>query len=152
ARLRSSGWIDLPLKWNSDGTAVTLQITPADGAVIDFDYAEVFPERFGLVASPGSGVFADGDHLVFELPRSHKLDKVKLDGVDITARMTDLLASGKAMRTNTAYRTLIEAAISDLASDRMDRSELELRSSLLAARMQMLRAPTPCKFEGDTNG
>src|SRR5512146_2609850 len=55
SRLRSATWIDWPVSWHSDGTAVTLRIAPAPGAVIDVDYVEVFPERFGLVLSPGSG-------------------------------------------------------------------------------------------------
>ena len=152
SRLRNSSWIDLPLKWNSNGEAVTLHITPATGAVVDFDYAEVFPERFGLVASPGSGVYLDGDKLVFELPRSHKIDKLKLDGVDITARLNELILNGKAKRTTTAYRTLVEVVVSDLALGRMDLSELELRAGALAARMQIRKTAPACNYEGDPNG
>jgi len=151
-QLRHTTWIDLPLAWDSNGGPVTVRIAPGAGAVIDVDYVEVFPERFGLVASPGSGTFADADHLVFELPRSRKLDKVMLDKVDITSRMTDLITSGKAKRTQTAYRTLIEVAIADLAADRMDTSELELRAGALAARMQLRRAAPDCNYEGDPNG
>jgi len=150
--LRSSSWIDMPLAWSSDGTPVAIKLTPATGAVIDFDYIEIFPERFGLVASPGSGVYLDADKLVFELPRSKKLDKIKLDGVDITSRMSTLLSQGKAKRTQTAFRSLFEVSVGDLAMERKDHSELELRAGALAARIQLHRDATPCKYEGDPNG
>jgi pyroglutamyl-peptidase len=151
-RLRQASWLDLPLAWSSNGSPVNLKITAAPGAVIDVDYVEVFPERFGLVASPGSGTFADADTLVFELPRSRKLDKVLLDRVDITPRISELLIAGKAKRTTTAFRTLIEVGVGDLAIERRDVSELELRAGALAARVQLRRAGTECKYEGDPNG
>lgn len=151
-QLRHTSWIDLPLAWASNGNPVTVKIAPAEGVIVDVDYVEVFPERFGLVASPGSGVFADTDRLVFELPRSRKLDRVVLDGTDITRRISDLLVDGKAKRTTTAYRTLIEVSVGDLAVDRDDNAELELRAGALAARMQLRREPTPCGYEGDPSG
>lgn len=152
SQLRSTSWLDLPLAWSSDGTPVTIKLTPARGAVIDFDYVEVFPERFGLVGSPGSGVYADTDKLVFELPRSKKIDKLLLDQVDITSRLTALLQSGKAKRTQTTFRTLIEVTVGDLALDRKATSELELRAGALAARLQLHREAVPCNYEGDPNG
>jgi len=152
ARLRQASWLDIPLAWSSNGSPVNLRVSAAPGAVIDLDYIEVFPERFGLVASPGSGTFADADRLVFELPRSRKLDKVMLDKVDITSRISELLTAGKAKKTTTAYRTLIEVGVGDLAMERTDVSELELRAGALAARMQLRRAGTECKFEGDPTG
>jgi pyroglutamyl-peptidase len=152
SRLREASWIDLPLAWSSRGNSVQLEITAAQGAVIDLDYIEVFPERFGLVASPGSGLYTDTDKLVFELPRSRKLDKILLDGADITARMTELITTGKAKRTQTAYRTLVEVAVGDLAIERGDTSELELRAGALAARMQLRRVTSECKYEGDPSG
>ena len=54
---------------------------------------------------------------------------------------TELLLNGKAPRTTTAYRTLVEVAVSDLALARMDISELELRAGALAARMQIRTRP-----------
>ncbi|HEY6034310.1 MAG TPA: hypothetical protein VIV58_08625, partial [Kofleriaceae bacterium] len=54
ARLRAGEWIDWPVAWSSTGAAVQLRITPAAGAQLDFDYVEVFPQRFGLVLAPGS--------------------------------------------------------------------------------------------------
>jgi pyroglutamyl-peptidase len=112
----------------------------------------VFPERFGLVVSPGSGAYADTDRLVIELPRSRKLDKVKLDGVDVTARISELIATGKATRTTTDFRTLVEVAVGDLAMERGERSELELRAGSRAARMQLRRVEAPCTYEGDPSG
>jgi len=99
SRLRDATWVDLPMTWASSGQAVTVRIQPAPGAIVDVDYVEVFPERFGLVATPGSGTFSDTDHLVFELPKSRKLDRVELDGADITERLTQLIIDGKAKRT-----------------------------------------------------
>ena len=147
AQLRA-GWMDLPVKWHSVGTSVTLKLTPATGATIDVDYVDVFPEQFGLVASPGSGVYMTGDMLVFEMPIGHKLDKIKLDGKDITPVLTNLIASGKATRMNTEYRSLVTVAVNDLAAARRDLSELELRSSALAARMQLRKADVACNYEG----
>jgi pyroglutamyl-peptidase len=151
-QLRSTSWIDFPLAWTSDGTPVSIQIAPDPGTTIDVDYVEVFPARFGLVASPGSGELADGDKLVFELPRSRKLDRVMLDGTDITARIGDLLRDGRARRTTTAFRTLVEVAVGDLALERGEVSELELRAGGLAARVQLRREPIPCHYEGDPRG
>jgi pyroglutamyl-peptidase len=152
SQLRGTPWLDLPLSWRSTGVPVTVRIAPAPGAVIDLDYVELFPSRFGLVASPGSGVIADADKLVFELPRSKKLDKVKLDGVDITSRLDDLLASGKAKRTTTDFRTLVEVSVGDLLPDRDDSAELELRAGSLAARAQLRRDAIACNYEGDATG
>lgn len=152
SRLRNATWVDMPLTWVSSGQPVTVRVQPAPGAIVDIDYVEVFPERFGLVASPGSGTYRDADKLIFELPRSRKLDRVLLDGTDITQRMTQLISDGKAKRTQTPYRTLVEVAISDLAAERKDSSELELRAGALAARMQLRKVAPPCKYEGDPNG
>ncbi|HUJ59365.1 MAG TPA: hypothetical protein VLX92_12760, partial [Kofleriaceae bacterium] len=64
--LRSTDWIDLPVTWESSGAPVTVSLVPAAGAQVELDYVEVFLQRFGLVASPGSGVLADTDELEFE--------------------------------------------------------------------------------------
>ena len=152
SRLRDATWVDLPMTWSSAGQPVTVRIQPAPGAVVDVDYVEVFPEHFGLVATPGSGTFVDTDKLIFELPKSRKLDRIKLDGNDITERLTQLISDGKAKRTTTAYRTLVEVAVADLAAERMESSELELRAGSMAARMQLRRNAPACKFEGDPNG
>jgi len=151
AQLRGAS-VDVPVAFASDGQRVMIQIVPASGATIDVDYVEVFPERFGLVASPGSGVYDDADKVTFELPRLRALDLVKLDGVDITSRLTTLLSQGKATRTNTDFRTLVEVSLVDLAPDRKALSELELRAGSLAARMQLRRDATPCHYEGDPDG
>ena len=152
AQLRSTSWIDLPLRWSSNGTPVSIKITAAPGALIDIDYVEVFPQHFGLVGDPGSGIYADADRLVFEMPRSKKLDRITLDKVDITPRLTTLLQSGKAKRTQTEYRTLVDVAVGDLAPERKATSELELRAGAFAARVQLRSVATPCNYEGDPNG
>jgi pyroglutamyl-peptidase len=151
AQLRD-GALDVPLAFASDGQPVMIQIVAASGATVDLDYVEVFTQRFGLVASPGSGIYADTDMLTFELPPQRALDKIMLDGADITPRLADLLSRGKATRTTTDYRTLFEVAVGDLAPERGSSSELELRAGLLAARMQLRREPPPCQFDGDARG
>ena len=153
SRLRHTKWIDWPVSFHNDGnTPVTLRISPAAGAVIDVDYAEVFPERFGLVASPGSGVVADGDHLVFELPRSHKVDKVEADGKDITAAYTALVTAGKVVKTTTMFRTLLDVKVADLLPGRMDVAEVKLHAGAETARLQLRQTAPACKYEGDASG
>ncbi len=151
-QIRSGDWLDLPLRWSSNSGAMSIQITPSSGAIIEVDYIEVFPSRFGLVASPGSGVYADGDRLVLEVPQGRRLDRVKLDGTDITARLDTLVQQGRAMRTTTEFRTLVDVSVGDLAPERKATSELELRAGSFAARMQLHREATPCRYEGDQNG
>ncbi|MDB4956600.1 MAG: pyrrolidone-carboxylate peptidase [Myxococcales bacterium] len=144
-------WFDLPVSWSSDGKPVRVRLTPAPGAQLEVDYIEVFPKRFGLVLSPGSGAIADTDHITFELPRNHKVDRITANGVDITARLQALLASGHATKTTTAYRTLIDVGVGDLLEARAAVTELELRAGE-AARMQLLQVTPACHYEGDPNG
>lgn len=152
AQVRGSEWIDLPLRWTSTTAPVSIHIAPGAGALIDVDYVEVFLSRFGLVASPGSGVYADGDRLVFELPLGRSLDRVSVDGENIADRLPALVQQGKATRTMTSFRTLYEVPVGELLPERMSSSELELRAGSLAARMQLREEPTPCVYEGDPAG
>ena len=147
-RLRHSTWIDLPLTWNSNGAPVELRITPAQGAVIDVDYVEVFPERFGLVLSPGSGVVGSDARLTFELPRSHHVDKITADGTDITDRLDALLASGAAKKTTTTFRTLVDVGVADLLPMRGDVTDLRVHAGAQAARLELRAAAPACNFEG----
>jgi pyroglutamyl-peptidase len=147
-RLRDGGWLDLPLTWSSSGAPVQIRITPAEGAVVDLEYVEVFPLRFGLVLSPGSGVVGDDARLTFEVPASHKVDRLVADGVDVTQRLTDLLASGAATRTTTTFRTVIDVGVGDLLPVRGDVTELRVDAGLQAARMQLRTAPPACAYEG----
>jgi pyroglutamyl-peptidase len=148
ARLRAGEWIDWPVAWSSTGGAVQLRITPATGAQLDFDYVEVFPQRFGLVLAPGSGVAADSDHLTFELPADKKVTQVELDGTDITAAYQALLDAGTATVTTTSFRKLIDVAVSDLAPARGDVAELKVHTESETARMQLRKAAPACMFEG----
>jgi pyroglutamyl-peptidase len=148
-RLRHATWLDLPLTWNSNGGPVQLRIAPAAGAVVDVDYVEVFPERFGLVLSPGSGVIADDTRLTFELPRSHKVDKLSVDGTDITQRLNDLLDAGTAKRTTTTFRTLIDVGVADLLPMRGELTELRVNAGAQAARLELRTTPPACTYEGN---
>ena len=152
SRLRGSTWIDWPVSWHSDGTAVTVRIVPVPGAIVDVDYLEVFPERFGLVLSPGSGPIVDTDRLVFELPRSHKIDKVEVDGADVTSRYDDLLASGAAIKTSTTFRTLVDVGVADLVPMRGEVTEVKVHAGAETARMQLRAGAPACAYEGDPSG
>ncbi len=148
SRLRGrSSWIDLPV--TVERGAARIQISPAPGAVIEVDYVEVFPTRFGLVLSPGSGVVADGDKLTFELPKARKLEKLEADGVELTARLDQLILDHEATRTSTAFRTLIEVRVADLLPERTEITELRVHAGSDAARLQLRRTAAPCGFEGD---
>ena len=148
SRLRRAGWIDLPLAWQSTGGAISIELLPAAGARVSVDYFEVFPQRFGLVASPGSGVIADADHLVFELPRYKGIDKLEIDGVDATAQLAALVAAGTATRTTTAFRTVIDVAVADLLPTRGEVADVMIHAGQDAARLQLRTAPPACAFEG----
>lgn len=148
ARLRAGEWIDWPVSWPSTGAAVQLRITPAAHARIDFDYVEVFPQRFGLVLAPGSGVAADSDRLTFELPADKKVTQVELDGADITSTYNALLEAGTATVTTTSFRKLIDVAVSDLAPARGDIAELKIHTATETARMQLRKSAPACAYEG----
>jgi pyroglutamyl-peptidase len=147
-RLRDAGWIDLPLTWSSTGAAVQVALTPAAGAVVDVDYFEVFPQRFGLVLSPGSGIVGDSDRLTFEVPPGRKVASLVADGTDITAQLQTLLASGAATRTDTSFRTLYDVGVADLLPMRGDVSELRVNGGDQAARMQLRQTAPACNYEG----
>jgi pyroglutamyl-peptidase len=148
----TTSWLDLHATWTSVGHEVRVRLALASGAKVELQSVEVFPQRFGLALSPGSGVLADTDHLVIELPRGRKVDKAELDGTDVTAPLAKLLTVGKAQRMSTTYRTLVEVGVGDLAPARGDVAELRVHSNADAARMQLRRTPPACTFEGDPAG
>jgi pyroglutamyl-peptidase len=147
-RLRDAGWLDLPVTWSSSGAPVQIRITPAEGAVVDLDYVEVFPSRFGLVLAPGSGVVADSARLTFEVPRNRKVDRISADGVDVTQRLNELLDAGTATRTTTSFRTVIDVGVGDLLPMRGDVTELRVDAGAQAARLQLRTTAPACSFEG----
>ena len=149
AQLRDGEWIDVPVAWSSSGGAVQFRIAPAADATIDLDYVEVFPQRFGLVLAPGSGVIADADHLTFELPAGKKITQLELDGLDITASYEALLTAQTATKTSTTFRTLIDVAVSDLAPMRGDVAELKVHTATETSRLQLRRSVPACSFAGD---
>lgn len=146
-RLRAGEWIDVPVAWSSTGAAVQFRITPTN-ATIDLDYVEVFPQRFGLVLSPGSGIVRDSDHLTFELPANKAITKVELDGVDITAQFRALIAAGTAKQTTTTFRKLIDVPTGMIAPGRGDVAELRVHTTTQTARMQLRRTAPVCNFSG----
>jgi pyroglutamyl-peptidase len=151
ARLRDGNdWLDLPVTWSSSGGAIQIDIAPANGAVVELDYVEVFPQRFGLVLAPGSGVFGDGDQLTFEA--SHALTKIEADGVDLTDSFNALVAAGTATETSTEFRTLSMVDVGDLLPGRGDVSELAVHTSSDTSRMQLRSAASACNFVGDAGG
>lgn len=152
SRLRNrASWIDLPITL-SGGSAAEIELVPAAGATVEIDYIEIFPKKFGLVVEPGSGVAADTDTITFELPKSRKLEKLELDGVNLLPRLEQLLSQGKATKTSTEFRTLVAVKAGDLAPDRGEIAELRVRAGNDAARVQLRRTAAPCLFEGDPAG
>jgi pyroglutamyl-peptidase len=147
-----SGWMDLALPYASDGAVRTFALTPADGTTLEVSYLEVFPQHFGLVLSPGSGVSIDGDVLTFELPRGHAVERVTADDQDLTAKLKALLTAGTATRTTTAFRSIIKVPVGALLPDRAAISELFVHTSNDTARVELRRAAAPCAFEGDPSG
>jgi pyroglutamyl-peptidase len=141
-------WTDLPITWHGDGTAARVNFVVAPGATVDLDYVENFPPRFQLALAPGSGVVGDGDHLQIEVPLGGAIEHVTLDGTDITDRVTQLLVDGKATRTDTAFRSVVDIAVADLAPMRGDVADLSLRAAGNAARMQLRRTAPACSFAG----
>jgi len=135
---RGDAWTDVPVGWYSNGDAITVELVAT--GTFEVDYFEVFPARFGLVASPGSGVIGDDDHLTIEVPRYRKVDALTLDGVDIT----DRLPAG----TTTNFRTVIDVAVGDLLPERGDVADVMIHAGENATRLQLRRSAPACAYEG----
>ena len=148
-RLRDDGWLDLPLEWSNENPDVSFALAPAHGAAIDVDYVETFPQRFGLVAAPGSGVIGDGDRLTFELPAADHIDRLDVDGLDLASHLDDLLVSGAATRTTTRYRAVIDVGVADLLGARAEVVQLRLHAGGNAARVELRTAAPACNYEGN---
>jgi pyroglutamyl-peptidase len=138
------GEMDVPVTWSSNGDAVSIRITP-NAATIDVDYVEVFPQRFGLVLAPGSGVVGDDDHLTFELPTSQKITMVELDGQDITTAFEAL----NLAPVTTSFRKLFDVAVADIAPMRGDVAELKIHTATETSRLQLRRSAPACAYVGD---
>ncbi|MBA3501810.1 MAG: hypothetical protein M4D80_12070 [Myxococcota bacterium] len=145
-------WLDLAVNQNTFGNLAAVRVEPLQNARIELDYLEIFPKKFGLVVAPGSGVYADTDTITFEVPQGRKLERLEADAVDIKPRLEQLISQGKATRETTSFRTLIHAKVGDLLPTRAQVTELAVRTSGHASRVQLRRAVAPCKFEGDANG
>ncbi len=78
-----------------------------DGAVTArVDYVELFRARRGVFVAPGSDTIQPDGHFQVELrdPPEYAKLHVACDGVDITPRLEELLASGDATRVDTDFR------------------------------------------------
>lgn len=78
-----------------------------DGAVTArLDYVELFRARRGVFVAPGSDEIRPDGHFQVELrdPPEYAELHVACDGVDITPRLEELLASGDATRIDTEFR------------------------------------------------
>jgi pyroglutamyl-peptidase len=152
-RVRAVGeWIDVPVRYWSDGQARTIAIEPAAGASIELAYVETFPPRFRMALSPGSGVIADDDVVTIEMARGDAIERVELDGVDVTEQWRALDEAGLVTRTETEFRALYGVRAGDLAPARGDVAQVRVRGGGEVARMELRRAPAPCAYEGDANG
>jgi pyrrolidone-carboxylate peptidase len=153
SRLRGrAGGVDLAVNLANNGTAARLVIEPQQDARIEVDYVEVFPKQFGLVMAPGSGVIGDDDLLTIELPRLRVLDRLEADGVDLLPQLESLLDRDIAVRTQTAFRSIIEVPVGELLPDRADVVELHARGAGDAARVQLRKSAAACTYEGDPAG
>jgi pyroglutamyl-peptidase len=152
ARLRATDyWFERPLTLDGSGaTRVVLDV--AAGATVDFQYLEVFPKRLDVVLAPGSGIYADGDRFTIELPKGKQVEALQADGVDVLPTLQRLLDEGKATRTTTEFRTIVDVGVGDLLPARGDVTELRVHSQGDTSRAQLRRTPQPCAFEGDPTG
>ncbi len=153
SRLRGvDRWLDLPISIESAMTTAHLRVEVAHGAVVDLQYVEVFPKQLGVIVSPGAGVYEDQAKITIELPRLKKIERLEANGVDIKPTLERLLEEGKATKTNTEFRTLIDVAIGDLLPERDEVVELRVHSSGDTSRTQIRKTPAPCNYEGDPDG
>jgi pyroglutamyl-peptidase len=152
-RVRAIGeWIDVSVAYWSDGEPRTIAIVPGDGAEVEVDYVETFPRRFRMVLSPGSGVVADEDVLTVEMAKGDAVERVELDGVDVSDAWRALDEAGRITRTETAFRVLYEVSVGELAPERGAIAQLRVRGGGEVARLELRRAPAPCAYEGDPAG
>ncbi|MBA3391014.1 MAG: hypothetical protein H0T89_00130 [Deltaproteobacteria bacterium] len=153
ARLRGrGGWIDVAVGAPFSGALSSVRLEPVAGAVVDVEYVEIFPKRFGLVVAPGSGVLGDTDRLTFEVPRARRIESLMLDGVSVLPRLDQLLREQRATKTTTEFRTLIDVRVDDLLPGRADIAELRVKTAGETARVQLRRAVAPCNYEGAATG
>ena len=146
--VRDGDWQDFPLAWYSSGGAVSIELVPTAGTELSVDYFEVFPQRFGLVVSPGSGVVDDATHLTIEVPRYRKIDALTVDGLDQSALLESLITDGVATSTTTNFRTVIDVAVGDLLPSRGDLSDVMIHAGETAVRLQLRRTAPACAYEG----
>jgi pyroglutamyl-peptidase len=152
-RVRATGeWTDVALSYSSRGAPLAIAIEAASGVDASIEYVEVFPARFRLVVAPGSGVVANDDTIAIELPLDEDVSRLELDGVDLRERLDELLASGVATRTDTAFRSVIEVPVGALSDARADVAQLRVGIPGDAARIELRTAAAPCAFEGDPAG
>jgi len=108
--------------------------------------------RTRLVIGPGSGVFADEDALVFELPAGGALDVLEAGGEALLPRLERLLANGRATRVETERGASIEVRIGELLLERAEVVVLRARTageaSATEACVELRRAPAPERYEG----
>lgn len=153
SRLRGlNRWIDLPISIHNSSGAAHLKLEVVDGALVDLQYVEVFPKHLGVVVSPGAGVYSDEAKITFELPRFKKIERLEANGADVKGTLEQLLADGKATKTTTEFRTLIEVAVGDLLPGREEHVELRVHASGDTSRTQIRKVPAPCNFEGAEDG
>lgn len=97
-------------------------------------------------------MFADGDPITIELSPGEAIERIDLDGADLTERFVELEAAGLVSRIDTGFRTLIELDPADLAPGRGEVAQLRVRAGGEAARIELRRAPVACAYVGDPDG
>jgi pyroglutamyl-peptidase len=147
--VRGDDWMSFPLVFNNTGAArIDIAVEYHGNGLLELDDFEVFPQKLDLVISPGSGEFAGGDWLTFELGLDEPELHLRANGSDVTPRLRQLLDEASAFEESTEYRHLIYVPVDELLAGSSGTVELEARAGTSAARIQVRREPPPCAFEG----
>src|SRR5688572_4381243 len=142
--VRGDGWMSFPVVYrNLSDERVDLAVEYHGNGELELDAFEVFPRELDLAISPGSGEYAAGDWLTFELGLDEGALTVRANGADVTAR----LAAG--FEETSEYRRLVHVPVDELLEGIPGAAEVEARTARGAARVQVRREPPACAFAGD---
>jgi pyroglutamyl-peptidase len=148
-----SGWINVPLAFDfSQGQSAELVVTSAGNGRLEIDYLELFASRFELVADPGSKEYLPSDQLIFESAIGAPGVTVTVDGVDVTAKLHSLLASGVAKQQTSSFRRVITVPVGKLIGTLHPSSQIFARAGTEVVRVEVRGALPACEFEGDPDG
>jgi pyroglutamyl-peptidase len=148
---------NVPIELTSwDGAAFDIEITWPGEHPVRIDYLELFRARRGVAIEPASGVLT-ADRLQLEIldpPPGYRLE-LGCGELSLTERLADQLASGDATRTDTDFRSIVDAPAALIADcPRPTRLLAEVVAdgrSRAAARVTYYDAVPPCSFPADSD-